>query len=225
MISAFVSRIKQFLKVANKKKLEGFDKYQKFGAYHWRELQTNSGYKELIDHVVKFMKPSDSVLDIGCGDGAYLGYAASFFKEGVGIDADFTAVELANQKFREHSLSNCKSFNFSIDEAKVFFASNDSKFDLIWSADVLEHLEEPEELIILIKEALKPDGFSLVGTPLFLRDDLVSPYHVKEYSVQELREIITPHLKIVREDTFTQKRKDRLSYDNAYYFALCKQKS
>ena len=41
---------------------------------------------------------------------------------------------------------------------------------------------------------VKPSGRVLVGTPRYLGDDLMSPYHVREFTRDELVDLVTPFL-------------------------------
>ncbi len=199
----------------------GFDKYRRFGAYHWREVKTNPEYRMLMDAVAKYIKPDYTVLDIGCGDGAYLGNMAERFKNGWGIDAEEAAIELAAKKFAEHKITNCQVRNLRIDQAKAFFAAQPQVFDLVWSADVIEHLPQPEELLELATQVLHAQGKVLIGTPLYITDALVSPYHVKEYSRAEMRDILSPFFQIDAEIVLPQTRQDGRVYAESYYLAVC----
>lgn len=65
------------------------------------------------------------------------------------------------------------------------------KFDCVVSADVIEHLLEPDSLLAFIKHILKPDGIALISTPE--RDiqrglDCLycpKPEHVREWNTVE----------------------------------------
>jgi 2-polyprenyl-3-methyl-5-hydroxy-6-metoxy-1,4-benzoquinol methylase len=215
------SKIKNILDRPTSTNFIGFDKYKKSGAYHWNELRTNSEYRSLIEFVAEYIKPNDIVLDIGCGDGAYLGYISNSIKFGYGVDAETQAAKLANNKFKENHILNCKAYNLSIGQSKKFFSSNLKKFDLVWTVDVIEHLPNPGELLEFITLVLKKNKYAIIGTPLLVRDDLISKYHIKEYTILEMREIIEPFLKINHEKIMPHTRKDGVTYEQGYYFAVC----
>lgn len=198
----------------------GFDKYRKRGAYHWGELETNRDYRALIDAIAQYLRPEHTVLDIGCGDGAYMGAVASRVKAAVGVDAEPVAAKLANEQFRARSIENCEAHHLRIDQAKRRFAATGQRFDVVWSADVLEHLPRPQELLELAVQVVKPGGLCIIGTPLFISDALVSPYHVKEYTKSELRALFAPWLRIEKEIILAQNRKDGRTYNEAYYLAV-----
>lgn len=215
-------KIKRLLGIGQTENFIGFDKYRKRGAYHWEEVVNNVGYRSLIEAISQYIEPNDVALDIGCGDGAYLGFVAHKLHEGWGIDAEATATELAARKFKERQIANCYVRNLRIDQAKIFFDSTGKKFDLVWSADVIEHLPRPEELVELAVQVLKPQGRALIGTPLFISEELMSPYHVKEYTRDEISSIISPYLDIEEEIILPHARKDGRTYELGYYFAVCR---
>lgn len=200
----------------------GFDKYRKRGAYHWSAVQDNQDYRSLIEAISKFLRPDQVVLDIGCGDGAYLGFVASRIHTGVGIDAEAVAIDLAREKFKEHGITNCTVLNKTIGEARAYFRDNPNRFDLIWSADVIEHLPRPSELLELALEVGKPGAICLIGTPLYISDDLVSPHHVKEYTQEEIRAIIAPRMPIDQEIILPHSRGDGQIHQQGYFLAAAR---
>jgi 2-polyprenyl-3-methyl-5-hydroxy-6-metoxy-1,4-benzoquinol methylase len=78
-----------------------FTKYERFGAYHWREIQPiptrhnailTARYRVLLDA----MDPGASrVLDIGCGDGTLTYMLAHRAERIVGIDDSLLPLRLA----------------------------------------------------------------------------------------------------------------------------------
>ncbi|MBL0421208.1 methyltransferase domain-containing protein [Ramlibacter sp. AW1] len=203
----------------------GFDKYRKAGAYHWRELEVNPEYRELMDEVAKHMAPRLSVFDIGCGDGAYLGTLAGCFAKGVGIDAEGEAIRQARKQFERRGIHNCQVHHLRIDEARQHFASTSERFDLVWSMDVIEHLPQPDELLCLAQEVMAPGATLVLGTPLFIRPDLVSPYHVREFTAEEIRELLAARFDIKSESKIVQTRRDGQRYPDSYYVATCERRA
>jgi 2-polyprenyl-3-methyl-5-hydroxy-6-metoxy-1,4-benzoquinol methylase len=199
----------------------GFDKYRLRGAYHWREVESNQDYRRLIEVISGYLKPTDTVLDIGCGDGAYLGFVAGRIQAGWGIDAEEVAIELARAKFKEKGISNCHVQNMLIEEAKHWLESNGQKFDVVWSADVIEHLPRPEELLELAVLATKPQTNVIIGTPLYIRDDLVSPYHIREYTRQQIEALLDRFFVVEESIILPQTRKDGKEYVQSYYLGVC----
>ncbi|MGB5632064.1 MAG: hypothetical protein WBM86_04680, partial [Waterburya sp.] len=90
----------------------------------------------------------------------------------------------------------------------------------IYSMDVIEHLPQPEELLQAALNVVKPTGLVLIGTPLFITPELVSRYHVKEFTIEELRDIISPYLSIQKEILLPIPRKDGKVHDNNFYISV-----
>jgi hypothetical protein len=60
--------------------------------------------------------------------------------------------------------------------------------------DVIEHLPDPEELLKIAISLINPNGLIIIGTPLFISPELVSPYHVKEFTLSEIRALVQKFL-------------------------------
>lgn len=200
----------------------GFDKYRKRGAYHWDEIETNRDYRAIVEAIGAFLRSDQVILDIGCGDGAYLGFAAPKVKSAFGIDAEATAIDLARTKLSERGIRNCQVENLRIDQAKQYFERSGQTFDLVWSADVIEHLPRPEELLELAAQVLRPEALCLIGTPLYISDELVSPYHVKEYTKPEIRQVLSGFFAVEQEVVLPHSRKDGNIYAEGYYLAAAR---
>ena len=59
-------------------------------------------------------------------------------------------------------------------------------FDLVVSFQVIEHLEDPSLYLDAMARMLRPDGLAIVTTPNLLTSDRENPYHVHEYTSEEL---------------------------------------
>jgi len=106
----------------------------------------NGGYRRnnwLVDHA-KYLKKSDikSVLEVGCGNGKFLHAGAKIFDEIVGVDWAESG-ELANLPD-----------NVSFARANILeLEFENNQFDLVCSADVLEHFPT-EEIEGLVKKLI-----------------------------------------------------------------------
>ncbi len=105
------------------------------------------------ERILAELRPEMVVLDVGAGSGLvphmnFRGRCAHI----VGIDPDERVAE-----------------NAFLDEAHVGFADSlpfeDERFDLVFSDNVLEHLDEPARVFAEVGRVLKPGGRFLVKTP------------------------------------------------------------
>lgn len=106
--------------------------------------------------VLDKIKEGSEVLDLGCATG----YFAKILKEKKcrvwGVDHDKNALK--------HAKKFCISTAY-VDLETVKSLPFKKKFDYILLLDVLEHLKNPNKLLILIKKYLKPDGKLILSTP------------------------------------------------------------
>lgn len=135
--------------------------YQEFKKSFGKDLEPR--FRELI----KFfdIKRGIRVLDIGCGRGEMVIFAAKNNAEAVGIDYSENAIYLANFAKNEQSEETKNRISFKVMEAKKLSFS-DSTFDMVILTDVVEHLypEELEMVFKQIKRVLKNRGLVIIHT-------------------------------------------------------------
>ncbi|MSR78073.1 MAG: class I SAM-dependent methyltransferase [Candidatus Omnitrophica bacterium] len=175
-----------------------FDKYQKFGAYHWDALESGSWSKVLCRSLpllaryqacLEQIKPgSGKVIEIGCGDGA-LAYRIA--EKGVvsvlGCDTDPTAIEIARLKIQSLPLEYKVRFECATFESLGPF---DAGFDIIVLADVIEHLEDPIGLLRTIKISGNPGGRLILTTPRARKGRLWDTHHIQEFTEESLLQLL-----------------------------------
>ncbi|MGC8793992.1 MAG: class I SAM-dependent methyltransferase, partial [Bryobacteraceae bacterium] len=78
----------------------------------------------------------------------------------VGVDADEIKIERANSLARRYRLENVR-----FEPALLQDIAFDSEFDLVVSADVLEHIVDDVRVIANLCRAVRPGGYVLVTSP------------------------------------------------------------
>jgi len=151
-----------------------FLKYEKKGAYHWREYEAQTLYGKHANKVKKWIRKGRT-LDIGAGDGLI-----TFLIGAEGIDDNAIAIKLAKEK--GVNVKNGTAYNLGYPE---------NSFDNVLMADVIEHLKFPERAIKEIKKVLKPNGKLYITTPLLKPSGVIGKYHYKEYTKKELGKFIS----------------------------------
>ena len=93
-------------------------------------------------------KDAEKILDLGCCEGTRLKYLADS-KKGVGVDISGKAINIAQKSYPnlEFIRANLEILPFE-----------DNTFDLVYSAFVLEHLENPEKVILEAIRVTKKGG-------------------------------------------------------------------
>ena len=179
-----------------------FDKYDESGAYHWAECDRRYGnwkrYNPALDarytltvRAVRALGLRGSLLDVGCGDGVLMARVAPFFDRVTGVDADARAVHLAVEKLR--GASNCDAQQVASDDLP--FA--DGAFDVVTSADVIEHLPDPGHHLREIARVLAHGGALVLTTPQWRPDGAWDRRHQKEYRAAELTALLANHFRRV----------------------------
>jgi len=102
------------------------------------------------------IKPGDSlrrVLVVGCGDGEEGADLAELF----GCDVD--AIDATDYFCFPHP-----RVTFTQMDARAL-SFEDETFDIVWSFHALEHIPEPEQVVLEIRRVLRNDGIFMIGVP------------------------------------------------------------
>lgn len=108
---------------------------------------------------VNNVKPNDTILDIGCGNGALTYDLAGKAKKVIGIDLSKENIKIAKEKF---SASN---INYIV--GNVVKELPDKKFDVVILSNALEHIENRTEFLNRIKTLMHK---ILIRVPMINRD-------------------------------------------------------
>lgn len=193
----------------------GFDKYMVMGAYHWNEIQTSFHYKQKAEFFASASANATLVVDFGCGDAAMIGFSAEKNNntEFIGIEADKAACRLANQQLKKAGIKNAKVINESFSAVDV---ASIGSADVVVSMDVIEHLPDPVFLLAEMKRCLREGGMAYIGTPLYINDALISPYHTKEFTLEEFQATVSSYFTIQEVVLLPELRLDGIVYEDNY---------
>lgn len=105
--------------------------------------------------VSRFVQPPARILDVGCGNGRFLGYLIERGYEGYGVDLPGRAAQRAEKVPGIHlKIGTLQDGVFP----KGFF-------DAVCLWHVFEHLPQPRKAVEIIHSVLKPDGFLFLSMP------------------------------------------------------------
>jgi 2-polyprenyl-3-methyl-5-hydroxy-6-metoxy-1,4-benzoquinol methylase len=107
--------------------------------------------------LVERVRPGDRVLDLGCGEGAFLGVIADAGATAVGADVADAALERARAAHPEADLELVPY------EGPLPF--EDSSFDVVWASEVIEHVADTGGFLSEVRRVLRTDGLLLLTTP------------------------------------------------------------
>lgn len=126
-------------------------------------------------------KPSKRVLDVGCSDGTFGKLYLKKFPQAEmwGIDIAQSACDIAmgNCPQGKYLASSCYELPFV-----------DDFFDLVYCAEMLEHVEFPEEAIAEMYRVLMPKGTLIITTPNETADDYIE--HLWKWDTEGVRLMI-----------------------------------
>ena len=116
----------------------------------WMNEFANSEEHPSRKYLLKFLKDKipyqAKVLDLGCGYGEISSELGKFCSEVVGIDNNSLKIQVACNKYSSANV------NFICTDALLYLNSNSLKYDVLILSHILEHLDEPFDLLKNFKE-------------------------------------------------------------------------
>lgn len=135
----------------NEKKLQ--EKYPWERSTHYEEYSQILGYYQALS-CMENMKPG-TLLDLACGDGSITKHFEKAFEKVVGVDASPTHLEKAK----------AQNPGISFYESLIENYSPSERFDTVTMLNLLEHVEDPVEILQKAAGFLKPKGRLIVHVP------------------------------------------------------------
>lgn len=165
-----------------------------FGFYGGGEyLRTLYFRRALKKHKFKF----HSVLDAGCGHAPCAFYLAHKYPKALINACDFDSDQINHNKYIQDKL---KIKNLDFFQQDLIQLSEHDKYDLIFSVDVLESIEDDIEVFKNICHALKKGGHFLLHTPRRNEKDTSGAWKRKHpsraregYTIDEISQLLEGH--------------------------------
>ena len=125
------------------------------------------------------------VLELGCGEGRGIDIILRKSKSFTAIDKIKDVIEKLSLKYKDN----------------VFISSNfpplvdieDNSFDTVISFQVIEHIQDDTQYISEIERILRPGGVALITTPNIKMTLTRNPWHVREYTSEELNNLCSKY--------------------------------
>jgi len=124
-----------------------------------------------------------NVMDVGCGTGFGTHLLARRASHVTGCEIDEKAL-----RFAERAFSNGKIAFYSFD---VTQSMTPASYDFVTMIDVIEHIKEDKTAIKNCETLLNESGTFICSTPNRLSRYRKSAYHVREYSPDELKDLLS----------------------------------
>lgn len=123
----------------------------------------------------------NDLLEIGCGEGRGVELLAPKSKS-------FTAVDKIGEVIRKLSTDH-PQHKFIQANIPPISQLSDNQFDTIIAFQVIEHIKDDHLFLKEISRLLKPGGTALITTPNIKKSLTRNPWHIREYTAQQLTEL------------------------------------
>jgi SAM-dependent methyltransferase len=137
-------------------------------------------YKNAVPYV------KGNVLEVGCGEGYGSKLLAPYADK-------YTAVD----KFKAQNEDNLKGIDFLEMSVPYLTPFADNSFDVVISFQVIEHIKDDKTFVKEISRVLKPGGKFICTTPNIKMSLTRNPYHIREYTVSQLKELMSNYFTTV----------------------------
>lgn len=123
------------------------------------------------------------VMDAGCGEGWGTQRLADCASSVTGVDYSEVAVAACRSKWNK---PNLEFHQVDLTEAP----EGTERYDVVINFQVVEHIENPRPFLRGLRARVADDGVLMLTTPNILMSFSENPYHVREYTAEELRELL-----------------------------------
>lgn len=144
--------------------------------------------ERIIGEFRKVLRPGMKVLDVGCSTGHLLAALKGKVKERVGVELNRDEADFVRRT------QKIQVYSEPIESVQI----PEGPFDLVISARVLEHVDDPLVFLRAIARQVKPGGYVYLDVPN-LDDALLSIFNVSGYADRYFRE---PHVSYFSPKTF-----------------------
>ncbi len=179
---------KEYLVNIREKAKQIYEEGETTGIDYKNQVENGNFFLERYKFAGKYIKQQDCVLDIACGSGYGTKYIFDkITKNIIGADLSETVIQYNKESYL--------NIDFELQDAtKTTFSEN--QFDVILSMETFEHIpiELLDNYLNEMKRILKYDGVFICTTPQNDNGDIpLVPWHVKEYSLKEFKEILSKY--------------------------------
>lgn len=126
------------------------------------------------------------ILEVGCGEGLGASLLSTKAASVVALDYSENALRVAHEQYGadnvEFTLMKVPPIDFP-----------ERSFDAVICFQIIEHLENPAELVAEIKRVLCEDGFAILATVNKAETLSDNPYHISEFEAGDFQNLLKAH--------------------------------
>jgi len=127
------------------------------------------------------------VLELGTGSGYGIEHISKVADRFVTIDKFETGIDFS-------AYSNVEFFQMTLPDLSKF---EDASFDFVISFQVIEHIQDDDAYVREAARVLKPGGKMIITTPNKNMSITRNPWHIREYTIDELRNLYLKYFRTV----------------------------
>jgi len=178
----FIEAAEKDLRSTDKQKVEYWSFPQQFDKH--RKVFERF-FDERIKRIKKHNPNVEDMLDVGCGYGFWMDYCKNLGIRSQGIDISPEVVDYAKTKL-----------NLDVTHSDLVGFEPKKKYDLIMMFDVVEHLENPNEVLTKYHGFLKDDGLLYVQVPDLIGFRIPSnhgyglPHHLWQFNFKTMKKLL-----------------------------------
>ena len=139
----------------------------------------------------KWLRDTDRVLEVGCGEGFGCNFFSRHAAEVTGLDIDPHTVHRCRERYTRDNL------RFIVEDIVNPRTPPKAEYDAAVSFEMIEHVsrDDGQRMVANVAAHLKPRGLAILSTPRARPDRSVSRQHmhVFEYDYPTLLETLQPH--------------------------------
>ncbi|MDW7681280.1 MAG: class I SAM-dependent methyltransferase [bacterium] len=135
-------------------------------------------------HVQQFVE-NKTVIDVGCGSGYGCHILSQRAKLVCGIDHDAEIIAYCRQRYHNSKLSFLQ-----MDATRL---NLDQQFDVVINFQMIEHVEDMESFIDVLRQAAKPEGTIFISTPRIPEEKVnkgKNPFHAHDLTYHQFYYLI-----------------------------------
>lgn len=147
---------------------------------------------------LSFIRSSDTILDLGCGNGQLTLKTAKICRKIIGLDKNHVHLDFAREEAEKQGIANTVFTEFDIERELPFKGGG---FSVVLMQDVLEHVWDDKKLLGEAHRVLTPNGRLILAVPnsetRWKRQQKEAGYsgfsdsdHKREYTQQQIKQLL-----------------------------------